>query len=468
MTVVAGAAVIGLFAMVSCSSQVTSRQRPRIKLDPCVVGPSSTPALCGYVSVPENRQTGRGRVIEIRFATIRGTAPMRDAFLMLAGGPGESSINVMNAFNWSRPVQGAMDVLLIDQRGSGASHPLICDPEVLRAPARAFGHVFDPAGVRRCRTALESNADLTQYTTDAAAEDIEAVRAELGYQHLSIYGASYGTRLAQAYMRRHPDRVKAVVLDGVVPVSVAVPLQYAASAQEALDRVFASCRERDACREAHPSPSDDFKRLLDGFDAGPKPATIRTSGGSTVPVMMSRGDFAYAVRGILYVAKDGATLPNMVGRALVKNDVSEFAQRYWDRVDAFSHGFADGLHWSIFCAEDIPFVTEPEIATDTAHTFLGRYLIDEYRTACAEWPRGHIRPDFRTPVAARVPTLLISGVFDPVTPPELADRVTRFLPLARNVVSQTTAHGSMFSCDFGAMLHFLTTGVFADMPTACE
>jgi pimeloyl-ACP methyl ester carboxylesterase len=148
--------------------------------------------------------------------------------------------------------------------------------------------------------------------------------------------------------------------------------------------------------------------------------------------------------------------------------VSEFAQRYWDRAQAFSHDFSDPLHWSVFCSEDIPYVTERDITTGTANTFIGRYVIDEYRRACAEWPRGRIHADFRTPVTVRIPTLLLSGVLDPVTPPELAEHVSRSLPLAKHIVSPATAHGSVSGCARPAVLQFLSTGTFAGLPRVCE
>jgi len=125
----------------------------------------------------------------------------------------------------------------------------------------AFGHIFDPAAVARCRATLEPDADLTQYMTDHAIEDVEEVRARLGYEKVSLYGGSYGSRMAQAYLRRHPKRVSAVVLDGVVPFDVAVPLTYARSAQQALDRVFAACAARPACQAAHPDPGGDMSAI---------------------------------------------------------------------------------------------------------------------------------------------------------------------------------------------------------------
>ena len=186
-----------------------------------------------------------------------------------------------------------------------------------------------------------------------------------------------------------------------------------------------------------------------------------------MPVKMSRGDFAYAVRGILYSANAPGTLPDLIGRAASTGDVHEFAQVYWARAFNFTHDFSDGLHFSVLCAEDVPFVSDATAESATANTFLGRYLIDEYRNACSLWPRGTIRRDFRTPVAVRVPALLIAGYFDPVTPPEFSERIARSLPLARVVVVPTGSHVSVSACPREAALYVLINATFEGMPTVC-
>ena len=318
---------------------------------------------------------------------------------------------------------------------------------------------------RACSSARPISA---QYTTDAAADDLDDVRAALGYEQISIYGASYGTRLAQAYMRRYPQRTRAVVLDAAMPLDSKVPLTYAATAQQALDRVFEQCAANAACRRAHPNLRADFARLLDRFRAGPIATSVTPSGRATVPVKMSLGDFGYAVRGILYAPRLIEDLPDWIGRAAATGDVSVFAQRYWERQRAFSRTFATGLHFSVLCSEDVAFIDDPEIAGATAGTFLGRYVIDEYRRACALWPKGELAPDFRQPVAVSVPTLLVSGAFDPVTPPAFAEQIARTLPASRLVVSGQGAHGSVAGCPLSAALFVLQSGTTTGVPNVCR
>ena len=436
-------------------------------LQPCQT-PFGEPAECGAVTVFENRAARQGRTIDIHFTVVRATdGHARDAVFLFAGGPGEGSAGMTRmAFGSLRALHRTMDVVAVDQRGTGESHPLMCRALAAAEPAAVFGHVFDPAEIDRCRTALERDADLTQYTTDAAVADVEDVRAALGYERVSLYGVSYGTRMAQAYARRVPARVKAMVLDGVVPFDNAVPLTYAASAQQSIDRVFAACAAERACRSAHPRLRDDFQALLHRLDGGPVSASIQPPGSGAVRVSFSRGDFGYALRGLLYQVSV-PDLAAQISRAAATGDLSEFAQAYWAREATLEPVIAQGLHFSVFCAEDVPFPADPEIASASAGTFLGRYLFDEYRRACAHWPRAPIQADARTPIAVNVPTLLVSGYFDPVTPPEFAERVARTLPVSRLLVSPEGSHGTMAGCPRAAAAYVLERGTLEGMPESC-
>jgi pimeloyl-ACP methyl ester carboxylesterase len=438
------------------------RQPPPVHEKACA---STFPGLtteCGTVTVFEDRASAKGRTLEINFAVARtGAQRSPEALTYLAGGPGEGAVGgVGAAAGWLKPVRDTMDVLFVDQRGSGESNPLRCQSDAATNPASAFGHVFDPMVFARCRTELKTKADLTKYTTDLAAADLDDVRAALGYERLSIYGVSYGTRMAQAYMRRFPTHTRSVVIDGVGPVDVNLPLSYAASAQQSLERVFAAVSVPDVSKE--------FDSLLRRLDAGPIEATVVARDRTPAKVRMSRGDFAYAVRGLLYGANAVRALPEMIAHAAASGNLDAFAQAYYQRDIAMERAIADGLHLSVLCAEDVPFATDAEINTATNGTFIGRYLFDEYRNACKAWPRAAIAGDARTPVTTRVPTLLISGYFDPVTPPEFAERVARSLPIAKTIVAPAGAHGSTLDCPLEAAIHVLQRGTVDDMPQSCR
>ena len=433
-------------------------------------GAAYATAECGAIRVFENRRTKQGRTIDVAFARWRAEAqPAAGAVFFLAGGPGAGGVTVADsATGWASPLRSTLDLVVVDQRGTWFSHALHCAREGDTRPASAFGHIFDPAWVRECRKLLERTADLTLYSTEFSAEDLDDVRAELEYERIGVYGGSYGTRLAQAYMRRYPDRTRAVVLDGAMPFDWKVPLTYAAGAQEALNRVLDDCAARPMCRGTYPNLRADFTRLVERFRTGPIATSITDGVGATVPVTMSLGDFGYAVRGILYRPDQITQLPAWINRASASGNVSDFAQRYWERFLAFSRTFALGLHFSILCSEDVAFIRDDEVDAAAARTFLGRYVIDEYRAACGLWPVAPASAEFRKPVVSAVPTLLLSGAYDPVTPPAYADRIAAPLTNARHLVSPTAAHGSVGGCGRSAALHVLRTGTLAGMPDECR
>ena len=470
------AGVLLVFVLAAaCAEAPAPESASALSLKPCTLGGNQRPMECGRLVVPEDRRvnasTGANRrEIALNMIVVRRTSgTATEALFLLAGGPGQASTTMINsAISWLRPVLDTMDIVLIDQRGTGDSNVLQCESDIVANPARAFGHVLDPDVVRACRTALEARADLTQYTTDAAVADLESARRALGYERIALYGGSYGTRLAQAYVRRHASTVKAAVLDGVVPFDGPPQLEYARSVQGAVERVFESCRTTPACHSAYPNLEAGFQKILDRLERGPAATTVRSPTGEAVPVTLTKNDFAYAVRGILYSEDGVADLPGMVTHAATSGDLSEFARRYWVRAVNLGRTIARGQHLSVFCAEDIGFATEAEIQTASAKTFMGRYLIDDYRHACALWPRTEIASDFRTPISVRVPVLLLSGRFDPVTPPEFGERVGRALPVSRHIVAPGGAHGVAMDCPRPAVLHVLMRGTLEGMPDVCR
>ena len=454
-----------LAAVTSASSAAppeATSQSP-LQLRPCTVG-RGVVAECGTLTVPENRSLKAGRQIPINFIVLRASTPgVTHALYLLAGGPGQGSTSMTGTANgWMAPLRASMDMVLMDQRGTGGSNALRCETDIAANPALAFGHIMHPDVVKRCRAANETHADLTQYTTDAAVADMEELRVRLGYDRVSLYGGSYGTRIAQAYLRRHPDRTRAVVIDGVLPFDVGGPLSYAGSLQRSIDLVLSGCAGNPACQQANPRLAADLNRILKRLDEGPVKATVRPATGAPVEVTVSRGDFLYAIRGMLYGAGAPNQLPGMITAAAATGDLSEFAQRYWSRAVSMGRSIARGMHLSVLCPEDVNVLTDAAVVRDTAGTMIGRHIVDDYRAACALWPATPVARDYRTPVTARVPVLLISGQFDPVTPPTFGERIVRSLPLGKHVVG----HGSTGGCPRPAALHVLEKGTLS--PTSAD
>jgi pimeloyl-ACP methyl ester carboxylesterase len=438
-------------------------------LGPCPIDRFGPRADCGTLTVAENPDAPSGRRIQISFAVLKAARPGGgEPVFVLAGGPGQGSTALAPlARGPLAPVRETRDIVLVDQRGTGGSNPLACPGGVRADPARAFGHVFPPDRFRRCLDSLEQRADLTRYRTDHAARDLDLVRRALGYERIILSGGSYGTRLAQEYARRFPERVRLVVLDGVVPFDFGAPSTYARTAQDALDRVLADCGRQAACRAAFPDLKASFDSIVMRLRRAPVTTTVKRRD-TTVAVAMSAGDFAYAVRGLLYASGSIRRLPAMIHRAAATGDLGEFAQAYWNRAAGFDDDFAHGLHFSIFCAEDLAFVSDDEARRLAAGTFFESYLWEEYAAICRFWPRAAPPPSFREPLAATVPVLLISGAYDPVTPPGNAERVARSLLHSVHLLIPNEAHGAGAGCARSALLYALTRGELGGLPSVCE
>ena len=468
---IAGAA---LFAAASAGGSIEWRvaaQASPLQLRACSVGRGGgVAAECGTLTVPENRTLKGGRQIGINIIVLRASTPgAKHALFLLAGGPGQGSTSMTGtATGWMAPLRASMDMVFMDQRGTGGSNALPCEPGIDVNPALAFGHIMRPEVAKNCRAAGEAHADLTQYTTDHAVADMEELRVRLGYDRISLYGGSYGTRISQAYLRRHPEKARAVVIDGVLPFDVGGPLSYAKSLQRSIDLVLSGCEQNAACQQANPRLRADLNAILKRLDGGPVKASVRPANGAPVEVMVSRGDFLYAVRGMLYNAGAPNQLPGLITAAAASGDLSEFAQRYWSRAVSMGRSIARGMHLSVLCPEDVGAITEADIVRETAGTMIGRYIVDDYRAACALWPKTSIAKDYRTPVTARVPVLLVSGQFDPVTPPTFGERIVKSLPLAKHVVAMNSGHGSTSGCPRAAALHVLDKGTLDGMPEVCR
>ena len=421
---------------------------------------------CRILTVAENPERPEGRKIPIRYVVLPATgAKEPEALFLFSGGPGAASSELVGMANGVlQSVRQRRDIVLVDQRGTGGSHGLMCDLELRNHPARAFGHVFDPGFMTTCRKNHEKDTDLTQYTTERAIADIDLVRRTEGYEKVILWGGSFGTRIAQSYARRYPDRVMAMVLDGVVPYDFKIPLSYAATLQESVNRALSSCRSRAGCRDSFPDLDQQWQSLVNRFRKGPVEVTVTPRNGGPAKVKMHLGDFGYAVRGILYRVDQSRQLPSMIANAATTGNLDHFAQRYYSRAADFETDFADGLHLASLCSEETSQIRDADVAGATAGSFIGRYLIDEYRNACAGWPRARLPEGVRQPLTARVPTLLVSGYFDPVTPPEMADRVARHLPVHRHIVDSASHHGSSFGCARPAVIYVLANGKLEGMP----
>ena len=440
-------------------------------LEPCGDEQLGPDAKCGSFTVFEDRAAGTGRTIDLRIVVLpaQGAAEVKEPLFFLAGGPGQGGVDLAElALGPFAPVREHRDIVLVDQRGTGSSGPIDCPIDADESPQAAFGNLFDPEHTRECLREIKGHANPTLYTTDLVVDDLDDVREALGYEKVLLWGGSGGTRTALVWMRRHPSRVVGALLDGVAPTDFRAPSTMASGCQNTLDAVFAECKQQRDCAKAFPNLEADFQRLLALFDDGPVETHIVDREGSKIPVEMHRGDFTYAVRGYLYRARTLVKLPATIRQAAETGDLHPFAQAYWQRQVGIRTAIAMGVHFGIYCSEDLPFIGEGEVANFTKDTFVGRYLYDQYGGVCKVWESTPVDRSFLEPVESMIPVLIISGYYDPSTPISMGEQVAAHLPNSRHVMVRNESHGAEFGCARPAVIQFLKTGSLEGLGEICE
>ncbi|NIR43803.1 MAG: alpha/beta fold hydrolase [Gemmatimonadetes bacterium] len=454
--------------LLTCASVVVSQgSSDRLRLGPCKIPGTNDTARCGIFTVFENRATGTGRNIDLNLVVIpaRSANPRPDPVVWLAGGPGAAATRaapgIRNA--WFRADR---DIVLVDQRGTGASNPLDCelhDSDDLQFYLDPLFRVeiFEP-----CRDKLAKAADLSQYTTPIAMDDLNEVRAALGYEKINLMGGSYGSRAALIYMRRHPETVRSAILEGVTPIAFRNPLYHAYEAQRALEEIFRQCAADPACGAAFPDLREEFDAVIARLEAQPARVTF-TEGdtGERVELELSRYGFAEALRTTLYYMPGARDAPLLIHRAY-QGDYEFFVRIGLRSNIGITNALALGMLLSVTCPEDLARIDPGEIPALTDGTFLGPDRVRNQMAVCAIWPAGDVPEGYGEPVAVDVPTLIFSGTLDPVTPPRWGDETARHLPNSLHVVAPG-AHGLGGSCITGIERQFLETASVEGIDTSC-
>lgn len=442
----------------------------RVDLAPCRLPGLEREARCGTLEVYEDRAARAGRKIGLRIAVLPAQSPAApDPLFILVGGPGQSAVSVAGPFaNVFAEVLRERDVVLVDQRGTGGSHPLDCslggsDDD----PQGYFGDMLPVAPLRDCLARLD--ADPAHYTTPVAMDDLDDVRAALGYERINLFGSSYGTRAVLAYVRQHGGRVRSAVLSGVVPPGMKAPLHYARDSQRALDLLFAECAADAACRQAYPDLPGTLRAVEERLEREPAPVEVQLPalGDRVFRFRLSRDDFNETLRHRLY-SEGASQIPLALHRA-AQGDFSDMGRQALRLRRAASRGqiLSVGVFLSVTCAEDVAFIDPEEARRLAAGTFLGTYRVDQQVRACREWPRGLLPEGYRDDVRSDVPVLLLSGRRDPVTPPVWGEQAARHLSNGRHLVLEQGYHGLPDACVTRLMNDFVRRGTADGLDTSC-
>lgn len=456
--------------MVGCAAnnEAAGRQ-PTIPLEACRLA-SGVAAQCGTVTVFENRDTQTGRTIDLNVAVLAATGSSNvvepDPLFLLAGGPGQAAVEVYpNAAFLFEEVNRTRDIVLVDQRGTGDSNGFVCDnltddslPDDL--PDEAAVGLLDA-----CRESLTAQADLTQYTTDRFIEDLEEVRVALDYDAINLYGASYGSRAALAYMRRFPDVIRSAVLDAVAGPDLVLFRDMPRDGQRALDLLFERCAGDEACHAAFPDLRTEYQDLLSQLEE-PQPISVaHPLTNEPLEFRLTRDRLSQYVFNILYSAELQSLLPLLIHHA---HETGDFAPLVIQALAVGeSAGVYPGLLYALTCSEDEPLIGSDEARDVPADTSFGSFAAN-FQAICATWPRADVAADLRQPLQSDIPALLLSGGADPVTPPAYAETVAATLPNSRHLVVPGYGHGVLaVGCMPRVVAQFIREGNADTLDTDC-
>jgi len=465
---------LALVAGLQISSAAPQNGMTPLALKPCEIRGINGPAKCGTLEVYENRATRKGRKININVLVLPATGEPRepDPVFYFAGGPGSGATeDAPGVARGLAKIREHRDLVFVDQRGTGGSNVLDCPLFDPKDPQSHLGHFLPPDAVRKCRQQLEPKADLTLYTTTIAVDDIDDVRAALGYDKINLFGGSYGTRASMVYLRRHPKNVRALWLQGISLTSQHLPRDYPRDAERALQGILSECVADPACNKAFPDVKIDAKAVLDRLMKGPVEVEIQERGSSDrLKVSLSRDLAAEAVRYMLYNAQYALRIPLYLHLA-AQGDFAPLAQgALFFRRNLVGTG-SNGLFLSVTCAEDVPWIKAGEGERLAENTFLGDYRLRQQREACALWPRAKIDSDYVKPITSDAPVLIVTGEWDPVTPPSYGETLARSLKNSLQIVVPQGGHGlgglEGTDCLDRLTAKFIETGSTNGLDTSC-
>jgi pimeloyl-ACP methyl ester carboxylesterase len=429
--------------------------RPAFDPGPCPFhlpdGFAEEDVLCGTVDVQADRDDRRSGALTLAVAVFHATGDdaRPDPIVYLAGGPGGAPLGLDTG--WLELPEGRRlledrDIVFFDQRGTGQSRPALSCLEVQVEEARQRG--LDPAErdlatigkkLAGCRARHERRGvDPGDFTTAANAADVTDVMLALGYEEWNLLGVSYGTRLALTVLRDRPEHVRSAILDSVYPPSANLYVDLPASFQRALAEVFAACAADTACGAAYPDPQAALERVALRLQAEPQVVDVSFAN----DLVVDDGVLLDLIFSRLYDGAFSRELPALIARLDAADPQAVEDLLFFGGPQA---ALDYGMYFAVQCADEYRWTTSEAIAAGQAGVWpwlaAGRDEAEWFLAACDGWGQRSSPEIENEPVTSDVPVLLLSGQFDPITPPAYAEVAAETLSRAEVLVIPGQGHG---------------------------
>jgi pimeloyl-ACP methyl ester carboxylesterase len=456
-----------LLGLVACGKQEDDNGMPIWEEAPCPLElPESVvqgqDIICGYMTVPEEHDNPDGKTIRLAVAVIKSTSenPAPDPLVVEAGGPGASTLAGIPSMLGSVALGEQRDIVLIEQRGTPYSKPYLLCEEVSDSVVKMLGQGFSDEqaatlltqALSTCRERLiAGGVNLSAYNSLENTADIVMVLTALGYDEFNFYGISYATMLAQHLMRDNPDRLRSVILDGVAPLSVNGFVQLPNSADRAFRLLFESCAADPVCNHHFPNLETVFFNLVEALNKNPRTVYFAPS---KTNILMTGDRLIWQ----LFTNLQRGPIPMLPASiyAMVNGDDSLMASFGIPFLPGSQ--FISGMSNSVLCAEETDY-TESDWNLEGIYPQIGALIRAGFdvRDECVVWNVEPLSDDASAPAVSDIPTLILSGEFDPNTPPSAGSLVAETLNNAYVYTFPGIAHGALSNslCAQSITLDFL-------------
>ena len=438
----------------------------KLTLENCHLGEIRSQVKCGKLEVPENYQQPDGDTIAVNFAVLPAIddSEYKAPLMFLAGGPGQAAVELATGLNHVfREVRKTRDIILVDQRGTGESSPLSCDFEAVDNVYSSLPDALNPQEVKDCVSQFKG--DVTQYNSENAIRDFDAIRAALGHEKLNIYGGSYGTRAGLVFMRMFPESLESVVLDSVGPIEVPIGM-FGQSGARSFNLLLENCKNSESCHKAFPNLAEEFQAVKARLAKDVASIDIlHPRLGTPTKLVIDDTKFTGNLRFQLYGMEGRSMVPLVIHQAFLGNyqPLIGLMARTEDEQLVYT-----GLLFNIVCNEDIPRVSEADRAADASNNFDGKDSHSAWDMVCPFFPEYRPSEDFYQSVTADIPTLILSGNLDPVTPPSNGEYSAKSLPNSHHIIVENASHTvAMSTCASDIINEFLTSKTPKTLDESC-
>ena len=411
---------------------------------------------CGFVEVPRNWDNKNSETTKLGYLVIRSKSEDRkeDPVIFLQGGPGGSVLSLADIYSQIN-LDNERDYILYDQRGIGFSEELCpgLNLQLLEIMALDLDIKDEINELKKrigsCTDYLKM--DDRQFSTTTSAKDLEALRKHLGYKQLNIFGGSYGTRLGLKYMELYPKSVRSAILSGLFPPEIRMYDNLFSNFNNSLNKVFEACENDSICATKYPNLKAGFLNVYKNLKNNP--ITVSLDG---TDFILNQQDILLFMHQLLYSDQTIKRIPRFI-QALKNNDtnfISGTIATFIPRLTLINLA----TYYAVMTADEGDFDNQAKLDKDSKNlmfTYGGLSLFSADPEVINEWPSKKVKYNLMKSVSSDIPTLLISGDFDPVTPSSNGNIVAKHLRNNQHFIFKNSGHVPINGCFFGLAKQFL-------------